>query len=367
MSPTLEGMPTSFHLQRSPCAYFAERSRRGGLAASFFFVIFSAVSEADLNPIFFISHLDNSNLSAMYQGATRVRTMDVSVDGILVTTWTSSGTTSDFENIDLSGYAGQDVTITGVLADSEWLSIVEVRQATFRRSNPVSIVGAQIHVLYCDSRVPRADHACRTTQHLVFLNTLEHLTSPYPTLPLSEQTEIMVLSDGVTPPPSPTAGTPAPVYAPVATPTPTPVVPTPEQLYSAKEVGTVGTVTTSATLFDPSLSEDDGCDPSGCTAALTRVSLLFVSLHPSTMSTVSSRWFMLKRGAPCHTSLVLVVARCQRSNNWQAVAGQRGVFETVSRCACPRAGLNVWKLPLELCGVYFWLTAECHALPGSYV
>ncbi|CAM9688793.1 unnamed protein product, partial [Scytosiphon promiscuus] len=49
---------------------------------------------------------------AMYQGSTRVRTMDVFVDGALATTWTSSGTTSDFETIDLSGYYGQDITIT---------------------------------------------------------------------------------------------------------------------------------------------------------------------------------------------------------------------------------------------------------------
>lgn len=48
------------------------------------------------------------------------------VDDALTTTWTSSGTTSDFEGIDLSGYSGQHVTITGVLADMEWLSIVEV-------------------------------------------------------------------------------------------------------------------------------------------------------------------------------------------------------------------------------------------------
>lgn len=64
----------------------------------------------------------------MYKGATRMRTVDISVDGIFAVTWTSSGTTSDFETIDMSGYAGQDITITGVLDDSEWISIVEVRQ-----------------------------------------------------------------------------------------------------------------------------------------------------------------------------------------------------------------------------------------------
>eukprot|EP00903_Cladosiphon_okamuranus_P018639 g17154.t1 len=133
---------------------------------------------------------------ALYKGDERTRTMDVKVDGAKVTTWTSSGVTLDFESIDL-GVAGQVVELTGVLADSDWLSITEV--------------------------------------------------------------EILV-DDGTTPPPSPTT--------PIVTPTPT--VATPEQLYSAKEVGTIGTVTVAADLFDPKLYAANGCDPDGCTAALTR-------------------------------------------------------------------------------------------------
>lgn len=62
----------------------------------------------------------------MYKGATRTTTAEVYVDGALVTTWTSSGTTSEFETIDLSGSTGTVVEITGVLGNSEWLSIVEV-------------------------------------------------------------------------------------------------------------------------------------------------------------------------------------------------------------------------------------------------
>ncbi|CAN0303751.1 unnamed protein product, partial [Ectocarpus sp. 12 AP-2014] len=144
---------------------------------------------------------------ALYKGATRVRRVEVTVDGSLATTWTSSGTTDGFESIDLSGFFGQDITVTGVLDNSEWLSIKE--------------------------------------------------------------TEIMVLSDGVVSPPSPSTTTPAPVFAPVATPTPT--VATPEQLFSAKEIGTQDTtVTTTAYLFDPDLAVDNGCDPAGCTGALTR-------------------------------------------------------------------------------------------------
>lgn len=37
------------------------------------------------------------------------------------------------------------------------------------------------------------------------------------------------------------------------------------------EAGTLGTVTASAVLFDPRLGNSNGCDPDGCTAALTRV------------------------------------------------------------------------------------------------
>ena len=65
--------------------------------------------------------------SAMYKGDERQRTVEVYVDDTLVTTWTSSGTTLDFESIDLSGFSGQEITDTGVMTDSEWLSITEVR------------------------------------------------------------------------------------------------------------------------------------------------------------------------------------------------------------------------------------------------
>ena len=37
------------------------------------------------------------------------------------------------------------------------------------------------------------------------------------------------------------------------------------------EAGTLGTVTTTADLYDTHLSNENGCDPDGCTAALTRV------------------------------------------------------------------------------------------------
>lgn len=66
--------------------------------------------------------------------------MDVKVDGSLVRTWQSSGTTDGFEVVDLtgndgglignlasSGVSGRVVELTGKLDQSEWLSIIEVR------------------------------------------------------------------------------------------------------------------------------------------------------------------------------------------------------------------------------------------------
>ena len=37
------------------------------------------------------------------------------------------------------------------------------------------------------------------------------------------------------------------------------------------EAGTLGTVTATAALYDPRLGSANGCDPDGCTSALTRV------------------------------------------------------------------------------------------------
>ena len=61
----------------------------------------------------------------MYKGDERTRTVDIYVDGVIVTTWTSSGNTLDFETITL-GVTGGTVELRGMLADSEWLSIMEV-------------------------------------------------------------------------------------------------------------------------------------------------------------------------------------------------------------------------------------------------
>lgn len=93
---------------------------------------------------------------AMYQGDTRTRTLDIYVDDNLEYTWTSSGTTSEFENVKLGfsmtdsttggatydyahpGIAGSKVELVGVLGASEWLSILEVR-CSVTLQQPVSV------------------------------------------------------------------------------------------------------------------------------------------------------------------------------------------------------------------------------------
>lgn len=66
----------------------------------------------------------------MYEGEDRTRTMGIYVDGALQTTWTSSGTTTDFENVALD-VSGNVVELRGVLGDSEWLSVMEVRSVLY--------------------------------------------------------------------------------------------------------------------------------------------------------------------------------------------------------------------------------------------
>lgn len=87
----------------------------------------------------------------MYKGDTRTRTIDIYVDGSKTDTWTSSGTTTALENVKLgfhftsstSSYScvhpgvavEETIELRGVLADSEWLSILEVGSAGVRRNH----------------------------------------------------------------------------------------------------------------------------------------------------------------------------------------------------------------------------------------
>lgn len=51
--------------------------------------------------------------------------MDIYVDGVIFTTWTSSGTTSGFETVEM-GVQGQIIELHGILGDREWISVIEV-------------------------------------------------------------------------------------------------------------------------------------------------------------------------------------------------------------------------------------------------
>lgn len=75
---------------------------------------------------------------ALHEGDSRSTTLQVYVDGELVTTWTSSGKTSGFETIKLPGSLGQSVELRGVLGGgSEWLHISKVHGCVSApRTNP---------------------------------------------------------------------------------------------------------------------------------------------------------------------------------------------------------------------------------------
>lgn len=62
----------------------------------------------------------------MFKGDSRIVNVDIFVDEFLHKSWTSSGTTTDFERIELNAI-GNTIGLRGVLDESEWLSITEVR------------------------------------------------------------------------------------------------------------------------------------------------------------------------------------------------------------------------------------------------
>lgn len=61
----------------------------------------------------------------MYKGDTRVVDVDIFVDEVKLKSWTSSGTTAEFERVELSA-TGKKIELRGDLDQSQWLSIVEV-------------------------------------------------------------------------------------------------------------------------------------------------------------------------------------------------------------------------------------------------
>eukprot|EP00903_Cladosiphon_okamuranus_P018640 g17155.t1 len=90
-----------------------------------------SLSLGDIGSICSITYtLGNSSMLealkvAMYKGDSRIVNVDIFVDEEKQKSWTSSGTTTDFERIELSA-TGKTIELRGVLAESEWLSITEV-------------------------------------------------------------------------------------------------------------------------------------------------------------------------------------------------------------------------------------------------
>ena len=74
----------------------------------------------------------------MSKGNERTRTIDIYVDSSIVATWTSAGTTLDFETVTL-GVTGTIIELRGVLEDSEWLSIMEVWRYYMRHEMPCTL------------------------------------------------------------------------------------------------------------------------------------------------------------------------------------------------------------------------------------
>ena len=250
---------------------------------------------------------------ALHKGSQRKRTLQVYVDDVLAATWTSSGDTPGFESIDLSGSSGFVVVVTAVLADMEWIGINEVGSEfhpfmlAFRRATTTVVLSLSLLLLLptsarellslsrgtpCHSHqvtscqpAPNTCTAHKPDKHGL-IQSNANLTRRSRSTPA--QTEIMVLwNDGIlqdrtTPTPgSGTAPTPAPAPAAgVATPAPagvpdsptSPPAPTGTPSSVLVEVGTVATVTATAALYDQNLADENGCDPSGCGAGLTRVS-----------------------------------------------------------------------------------------------
>lgn len=68
--------------------------------------------------------------TALHKGDERTRELEVWIDNVeWVTRWTSSGTTTGFEDIlmPMPGIVGEDITIRATLEDGEWIGITEVR------------------------------------------------------------------------------------------------------------------------------------------------------------------------------------------------------------------------------------------------
>ena len=71
----------------------------------------------------------------MYKYKERQVTFEVRVDGVLITTYTTSGT-DYWDNVLFTDTTGTVIEITGLLAESEWLSIIKVRTCRREKNDP---------------------------------------------------------------------------------------------------------------------------------------------------------------------------------------------------------------------------------------
>lgn len=166
--------------------------------------------------------------TALHEGATRTSLVDIFVDGNLQSNWTSSGTTSAFEDVEV-GVVGREIE----LRSSEGLSIYEVRENVTLDWDLFRLVSPTVGLRMCNFAIHKSatKPIDKGFDYGKALNKLN--------LPPAPQVEILVDDDGLT----------------------------------EFEAGTTTTVMTTTVFYDPNLGSF-GCRPDECTAALTRVSLL---------------------------------------------------------------------------------------------
>lgn len=202
--------------------------------------------------------------AALYNGDSRTRTLDITVtgdDGVAIVAWTSSGETDAFETIEL-GVQGKFIRLRGVLTDSEWLSILEVGAA---EDNVASSVGYTAHdaclrkphiMNYFSIRPPSGIGLNSTlyrpgaikviVEHLIDSNLLTYFTFLYFVACTAIDAQVGILVDDGND----------------------------DGAADVVEAGELGPVASSAEYYDPRLADTVGCDPAGCSAALTRVCVL---------------------------------------------------------------------------------------------
>lgn len=82
---------------------------------------------------------------AFYQGTSRIYSLSILVDGVIVVEdWVSSGTTDEFETVSLVGVSGGNIAIIASLEDGEFIDITEVSSASFSWVSSPIFLGARL-------------------------------------------------------------------------------------------------------------------------------------------------------------------------------------------------------------------------------